>query len=267
MRVVRFVLSFVFVLVSSPRLNSQQSITAPQRDAQAQSILSQMSIAMGWIASQLPADTVVSGTMARANSSSAPFTLKARGCNQFRVDTQDVSGPVSTVVNGNTASLTRATGVSLIPAPSAFSLRSTILPFYCVSAFLQNPNFSAIYAGSETIAGQTAYRVDIASTSVTTDRVDQARATGAVITVWIAASTWQPVQMCTTILGVGNSTAALNLMWTLSDYRTVSGIAIPFHQEATIRGQQPAYSVQLNSVAFNTGLGDSNFAVSMPTAQ
>src|SRR5467141_1372305 len=60
MRVARLVLSFLLIIASSPRLNSQQATSMVQRDPQAVTVLTQSIAAMG---GSVPTDSVASGTV------------------------------------------------------------------------------------------------------------------------------------------------------------------------------------------------------------
>ncbi len=64
MRVARFVLSFLLVFASSPRLNSQQSVAAVQRDPEALALLTQVLASAGGLqAFESVSDFQVTGTI------------------------------------------------------------------------------------------------------------------------------------------------------------------------------------------------------------
>ncbi|MGB4783473.1 MAG: hypothetical protein WAQ77_02065 [Candidatus Acidiferrum sp.] len=70
----RFVLSFLLILASSPRLNSQQATsTQPQRDPQALAVLQQAITVMGGPAAVAQIQSVVAqGSVVAAPGTSAP---------------------------------------------------------------------------------------------------------------------------------------------------------------------------------------------------
>src|SRR5712691_4323384 len=99
MRVTSFSLSLVLILVSPPHLSSQQSTATPQRDAQALSILTQCSSAMG--ASSTIPDIYAEGTIipTNPNNPSATIVLKSRGTDRVRSELNYPSGQQVYVLN------------------------------------------------------------------------------------------------------------------------------------------------------------------------
>src|SRR6266404_4133071 len=88
MRVARLLLTLIIVFSSSPRVNSQQSLTVPVRDAQAVAILQSALASLGGTAQTAPASIVASGTYTRflADSTTVSLPLRAEvlGYDKFR---------------------------------------------------------------------------------------------------------------------------------------------------------------------------------------
>ncbi|PYU20279.1 MAG: hypothetical protein DMG32_22720 [Acidobacteria bacterium] len=250
-------------LISIALAGQQATTPAGQRDPQALAVLSQMAAATGWSAGNLPSDAVATGRITRYRGDTQetlPFTLKAKGCREFRVDVQETTGPRSTVVNGSSGNVTRPDGPHPLPPRSASSMQPVPLPFFCVLAVLQKASSSVIYAGTETVAGQFSHRIEMSTEAITADSLTDARRRGAVFTLWVSTLNGIPTQVATTLLASENPTAALTLTSALSDYRAVNGLAVPFHQEVRGSGNL-LYSVAVDSVNFSVSLSDSEFAV------
>jgi hypothetical protein len=263
MRVARLVLSFLLILASSPRLGSQQLVATPQRDPQAMSVLTQMLTASGWVTASLPTDATASGTVTRASgttSQSAAVTMKIKGPRIFRVDVQDATGPITTIINGDTGAVTRTAGTFFLPTHSAISQRAWAFPFFSDLCALSDASIGLQYAGTETLNGNLAHRVEIIRSFSSSDPMSGLRSQVAHLTVWISASTWLPMQVQFIRVSEDNPTAMRPLIRTFSDYRVVSGLSIPFHQEQYAAGQL-LQTVQLTSMTFNTGIAASDFTL------
>jgi len=267
MRLARLTLSFVLILSSSPQLSSQQSSASPTRDPLAVAVLTQMITATGWGTATLPADATASGTVTRATGDtpqSSAVTMKIRAARIYRVDVQDPSGPITTIINGDAGAVTRTAGTSFLPAHSAISQRAWAFPFFSDLCALSDAAVGFQYAGAETLNGDLAHRLEIIRAFSANDSLSSLRSRVAHLTVWISASTWLPMQVQFNRVSDDNPTAIRSLIRTFSDYRVVNGRAIPFHQEQYAGGQL-LQTLQLTSVSFDTGVSDSDFA--LPPAQ
>jgi len=263
MRVTRLVFSLLLVLSSSPRLNSQQPVATPQRDPQAVAVLTQMLTATGWGTSSHPTDATAIGTVTRATGDtpqSSAVTMKIKGARIYRIDVQDSSGPITTIINGDAGAVTRTAGTSFMPAHSAISQRAWAFPFFSDLSALSDTAVGFQYAGAETISGNLVHRVEITRSYSSSDPMSSLRSRVAHLTVWISAATWLPLQVQFNRVSDDNPTAIRSLIRTFSDYRIVNGLAIPFHQEQFAAGQLQQ-TLQLTSVSSNTGVSDSDFAL------
>ena len=260
------------LLIFGSSADAQSSTPAPSqpsKDPAAISALNQMVVATGWAPSQLPNDAIASGTVSNpqaSDASPASMTLKVKSCSEYRIDSQDSSGPYSLIINGDGGAIQTSSETDLIPSLSANSMQPLVLPFFCDLAYFSDPTVSIALVATETVSGQTANRIQIT-------RVPAAAISGTAsgplpggLTVWISSETSLPIQISWNWISDNNPTAKLPVITVFSDYRTVNGIAVPFHQEQQISGSV-IHEIQFTSVSFNNGLDDSSFALPAPTQQ
>jgi len=254
------VLALVFLLLFSIHVAAQGQAS---KDPAALTVLTQMAAATGWNSQTLPRDAVATGTVTRHEGdaqTTASFTLKVKGCREYRVDVQDTAGTRSTIVNGDSAATFTANGVRPIPPHSAISMQPLALPFFCGLAAFADPNISLRYAGTESAAGELAHRVEISRQLTSGDPLAAPRQRASRLTVWISTTSGLPLQVACTRIAEDNLTAGVTTIRLFSDFRMVNGIAVPSHQEERAGGQL-LYSLQLGSVSFNAGLTDAEFAL------
>ena len=237
------------------------------KDSMAVTVLTQMYAATGWNPASVPRDAVATGSVTRFRGQAVDtvsVTWKARGPRQHRADVQATAGATSTIVNGDSGAVVTPNGPRFIPSHSALSMQPLDFPFYSDLISANDPNVGLHYAGTETVGSQLAHRVEIAREAPAGHPLAAVRHRAGHLTVWVSTSTWLPVQIEYVRIANDNPTAARSSIRTFSDHRVVNGLAVPFHQEE-FAGTQRLYTLQLNSVSFNVGLSDADFA--LPAAQ
>ncbi len=266
-------LGFVsFAFLCGLTLHAQSPTPAPAqptKDPAALSILSQMVAATGWTPSLLPEDAIAVGTVSSSqatDSTPANITLKVKSCGEYRIDTQDSSGPDSLIINGNGGARQSPSETDFIPSLSANSMQPLVLPFFCDLAYFTDSSVSVALVGTETVAGQAANKIQITRISVSSTSGAGVGPLPGGLTVWISTSTSLPIQLAWSWISDYNPAARLSVSTVLSDYRTIGGISVPFHQEQQANGKV-TNELQLDSVSFNNGLADSIFALPAPTQQ
>jgi hypothetical protein len=262
MRVARLVLSFLLILSSSPRLNSQQTTSAPQRDPQALAALGQVAAAIGWTTGTVPPTIVASGTLTRPGAGQqapASFVIKQRGPSQHRMDLQD-SGTISTtVVNGLAGKVLSSAGTKYrLPAHAAFSIQSPAFPFLSDLMHATDPSIEIQNLGTNTIDGTTCQGVGIVRHAKSDDKLAHFRDLAAPLKVWISLQTFLPVRIDFIRLADDNPYVVMNFSRSYSDYRVVNGIAVAFQQDERFEGQL-MYQIQFTSVQFNAAVADADF--------
>lgn len=246
------------------QLPTPQSPPSSNRDPEGAAILAKMQAVSGWGGPNSPQDAVATGIVTRYTGDSQDTVgaaFKFKGYTEARVD---VSGPSSTLsmsMSGERAAVSGQNGTRSIPARSTLS-PSMALPFFCSVLNVSDPNISFRFTGAETVGSQTASRIEIDFSPPDSDtRPKIQRAWHA--SLWVSTTTSLPLQIQYARIGTDNPTAMFLATRVYSDYRTVNGIAVPFHQEEFV-GDRHLSTLQLNVVTFNAGLADADFVMQVP---
>jgi hypothetical protein len=263
-KVLAFAASFLLISNSSAGIPQNPSGTSnpPQRDPQAQASLSQMLAATGWGTVQ-PQDLVATGMVTREHGDyqdTVGISLESSGPRMYRSDVQDPTGTVTTILNGDGAAVITASSAQLLPSYVAIAMRPIAFPFFGgFLSFLDN-SYSLKYDGVETISGQAAYRIEFVAPAGGSDPTSQMRSMVNQLTVWISVTTAYPVQVAYRRISNNNPNASRQITQTFSDYRTVGGIQVPFHQEEYASGHM-IFSLQLSTVNLNSGVPSTDYAL------
>jgi outer membrane lipoprotein-sorting protein len=263
MRVVSFFVSTLLFLSQSLAQNS----TPVQRDAQALSALAQMLSATGWSSTAQLQDVKATGMVNRYHGDSQDsvgLVLESRGSRLYRTDVQDPAGTVTTVVNGDNAIVITPVSTIFLPFYAAIALRPITFPFFAGTLVYANDNFLVQYEGTDTVSGQQAYKIEMSLQPAAPDPASTLRAQASHTILWVSVSSALPMQIQYSRPSNNDPRTFRQITQTFSDYRTVAGLAIPFHQEE-FAGGQLLLSLQLSSVNLNTGVPTSDFAI--PVAQ
>lgn len=228
----------------------------------AKSALARMARATGWSKATVPADAVITGTITRHfsdGSSSNGFTTKIRGLEQFRYAEDGTS--LVLVTNGAAGALVSQDGkATRIPAHSALSSRGLILPMASVLSDWNSPEVDITVVGPNSVNGEACVGIRLVRRHADSDPLAKIRRAIAPMVVWVSISRGVILRAEHSRAAVDNANASMQETVDYSDYRTVNGIAVPFHQEIWIGGQH-TQTFQFSSVRFNTGLTDADFNV------
>jgi hypothetical protein len=263
-KVLAFAASVVLISFPSAGIPQTPSGTSnsPQRDPQALASLTQMITATNWGAVQTQ-DVVATGMVTRDHGDyqdTVGIRLESSGPRLYRSDVQDPTGTVTTILNGDGAAVTTASSAQLLPSYVAIAMRPIAFPFFGgFLSFLDN-SYTVKYDGVETIAGQAAYRIEFVAPPGGSDPISQLRSKVSQLTVWISVASAYPVQVTYRRISNNNPNASRQITQTFSDYRTVEGILVPFHQEEYASGHM-ILSLQLSTVNLNTGVPSADYAL------
>lgn len=245
-----------FVAVCATEAAGQQN--SPQRDASAISFLAQaIGAAGGASAIGSIQDFTAQGSITHFwadNPELGQLTIKSRGTSQFRLDSQVPEGTWSSVVNlGN--------GELLLPDGTAtpVSYQNTVngatitWPIFKINAALSDQTMTVIDMGIVPLGGSQARQIQIQQNSL--GRFSILTKTNYFFdpVSFLLRQSQDTVHSDEDLLN-GGSIRVLDF----SNYQNVSGLTVPFTIAQSINSQQ-IWSVQLSSIAFNTGLSDSDF--------
>jgi hypothetical protein len=209
-------------------------------------------------------DSMASGTVtitAGGNPVAYPITVKSKGLRETRVELQLPKGTNVRIVNQGQGAILRPDGsAKSLYSNNTFYEHVNHIPLLSVLAEYANGNVNLLYKGTAQVLGQAENVIEIdfvpdldpiqgplfASISKTLFFVNQT--TGLV----------DKTQRSTFYEGDQNDTFSEEIYF--ADYRSVSGMLVPFHQTVFIDGQLDT-DFKLTSVAFNMGLPGSDFTL------
>jgi hypothetical protein len=258
MRVSRITLSVLFILSSSPRINSQQAATSPPRDPQALAAVQKAVAALGGTALTQIQDAAVQGTIQiLPTSANQTFSVVwedawGKGAPSFRRESH-VVGSASVLVSSNGQPYDLQGGFTTkLPRHVALSCGAVHLPGIILAAQLNNSGYSFKFVETTTLNGQAAVHIQSA---LTTDPV----ASALTLQDWyFDPNSGLPLRVD---YRVANSPDLLNpgvVTMQFANFQSVSGILIPFRLlETGLAGEQDI--VTITSVTLNSGLSPSEF--------
>jgi hypothetical protein len=207
-------------------------------------------------------DSLSSGTFtnyAGGTPVSYPIIIKSKGLRETRVELQMAAGTNLRIANQGQGAIQKPDGsVQPLYSNNTFYEHVNHIPILSVLADYGGGSVNLLFKGVSQVQGQSENVIEIdfvpdlangsayASMSNTLFFVNQ--------TTWLV----DKVQRSTFYEGDQNHTFTEETYF--ADYRPVNGILVPFHQAVFIDGQLDT-DLTFNSVSFNVGLLDSEFAL------
>jgi hypothetical protein len=249
------------ILACSPLALHAQQPTAPTRDPQAMSVLSNALTALGGSAIAAIQDTVVQATFTPPQGHGAgpgTVTFKTKGANKIRSDASN--GGATAVAIFNNGREFRTTPKGLTPAQSANADHKRIehLPALMLAQELARTDFSATYVGKETVEGHNVNHIRLFRISNRNSAADAQLTKNSELNVFVDAQSSQIVKISFPYVAETDWRQSVPMEIYYDGYQTVNGIAVPFHVRTVFNGQ-PAGELQVTSVAVNQGTPDSIF--------
>ncbi len=262
MRLALLVLSFAFVLGSSPCLNSQQSTAPPQRDLHAMEILAQSVSSMGGAQSVSSVrDFTATGTITYFSGEkevTGPMIIKSRGMGDFRLETQFPNGVRSITVRDGRGTLIETDGQrTSIPYHNAIKAAIPVLPQIIVVTALADETSSVEFAGTMDQSSHRAHRMLIHPKS-------RVRGAEEVISklmeksIFIDADNGRITKVSDKTHPVDSFLRELDRDFEFEAYVSMNGQVVPTVIREKIGGS-PISEFHIRSISFNTGLTDKDF--------
>jgi hypothetical protein len=249
-----------FLLLTPKTTFAQNSV---QRDQQALTILTQTVAAGGGpelLASIQDFTETGMVTYYWSGQITGNVTVKGRGLHEFKIEAELAAGTRTTVVSGESGSLTETSGWARpIYRQSANDLGSLTLPYLPLIAGVQDSSTSIIYGGLVTQNGATVY--DVRLQKVYTEQQDPSGTQGAreARDFYIDPKTFLVTAFSDQIYFGGPNDQGVSHQVLYSNYQPENGIVVPLTIEETVQGV-PGFTMTFSQVTFNSGLGDSDFA-------
>ena len=236
-----------------------QTAAPVQRDPQAIALLQSSVKAMG---GTVPADSVATGNVtivAGSQTSTGTIRILTRGTNQSSEQITLPQSSYSVTYSGGLAGETINSTTASVPFERTVTSQSVCFPLPVLAAALANADDSIQYVAIETLGQQSLQHIRIQNTFASQPTLQQF-ADFAIFDVWLDAGTSLP-QRISFVRRNGSGTAPrIPFDAYFSNYKTTSGAAYPTQINLSLNGT-PWTTITINSVAFDTGLTDSNFSI------
>jgi len=208
-------------------------------------------------------DSQASGTVTiygGGSSTTFPVTLKCKGTRETRAELQKPNGSNVRIVNQGQGAIQRADGTVVhLAMNNTIAERVNHIPLLSILGEYQNGNISVLYEGTAQVNGGTASVIAV-SLVPTTDPADGPLFASMTKTLFYINQVTGLIDKIQSTNYDEKSSNAQTVVVYLSNYQTVSGISVPFHQTTYSDGN--LYSdLVLSNVSFNVGLSDSDFTV------
>lgn len=257
------VLSLVLALPVFAQQTTTQTATTVQRDPQAIRILSQSLNAAGG-SSQIAAvqDFTATGTITHfwaGEEVKGPATLRGRGADQIRLDSDLPSGPRSWAMKNGAASL-RAKGKD-IAAPYQNGMDSGAMgqPLFIILAALRDPQISVSAVEQVKVNEREVLLIHTQRNLSTSEgHPDEFLSRRTAKEVLIDASTYLPIAVRSKVYPPKGFNGEFLQEIQFADFRSVNGVLVPFSMTETISGQK-TWTFHADSIVLNTGLSESDF--------
>lgn len=239
-------------------------LAPPSRDTQALAILPQLLAANGATVLASVSDTEATATadyFVSGNPATASVIIKSKGTSMVRWEIQLPGGTQVRVLNRGRAALQLPSGkVRKLSATNTVAERVNHLPALTVLSEWTDPSRSLSYVGTASVNGQPAIAISMRFSSASSPIAAGLTRNSTPITFYFDQATDQLVKMDFQNFAEGDDRFVQKVEVFFSDYRSINGVPIPFKQDR-YEDSRLALSLTLNSIAFNVGLSDSEFAL------
>jgi hypothetical protein len=234
----------------------------PQAVAVAQAAFTAMGGAQAVAAYQ---DSVASGTVtiyAGGTPVSYPITMKSKGLRETRVELQLPKGTNVRIVNQGQGAIQRPDGgVKTLDSNNTFYEHVNHVPLLSVLAeYAASGNVNLVYNGVAQVQGQPEDVIEIDFVPDLSPGSGPIFASMSRTLFFVNQSTRLVDKIQITPFSEGSGKSSFTEETYFSDYRSISGLLVPFSQTLFVDGNLNT-DLTFTSVNFNVGLADSEFAL------
>jgi len=209
-------------------------------------------------------DSLASGTVrisAGGNPVSFPITMKSKGLRGTRVELQMPKGTNVRIVNQGQGVIVRPDGsVRNLSSNNTFYEHVNHVPLLSLLAEYANGNTNLLYKGAAQLQGQAEDVIEIDFVPNLDPINARVFAAMSRTLFFVNQSTRLVDKIQSAPFSEGSDKDTFKEESYLSDYRSVNGLLVPFHQIAFLDGQLET-DLKFTSFSFNVGLSDSDFAL------
>lgn len=237
------------------------TFAAPQsvpKDSQALAVLQQAVPAMG---GTVPSDSTANGTVTTVAGSlteNGNIVILTRGADQTSEQTLTPHGSRVVYSRGQASQITGSNLTSL-SLELAVASQCPDFPLPLLAGALNDSDFAFQYVGQETVNGVSVLHIRFWNSFASQPALQQL-AEFSVRDLWVDATTGLPRKLAYSRREAQGAAPRIPVEVFYSNYRNVGGVLYPFLIQKSFNGT-PWATVTISSVAFNTGLTDSDFPV------
>lgn len=262
MRSSRIALLFVFLLAvvsATARQLSAPTTQAPQRDPQAVAVLTQALNAEG--GSQMLSsirDFTATGTVTHfwaGQEVKGTATLRGRGMEQIRLDSNLPTGPRTWTINHGAASLRRNEKSIGVPYQNGVDSGAMNYPFFVLLNALSDPQISISTIEHVKTSDNDALLIRINKNLSSHDDPSGILTRRSAKEVILDPSTFLPITLRSKTYPPKGFSGEFIQEMQFDDFRAVNGVLLPFSLTETISGQK-TWTFRADSVVLNTGLNE-----------
>ena len=244
---------------NSAQIQTSADASPVSRDPQGLAVLQHIFTAFGGV---MPTDSTATGqvtTVAGSLTSQGTVRIQTRSTNQTSIKFQTTSDNWSVVYSNGEANKINGTETKVLPLELTASSQCMYFPFPFLAGLLNNPDVSIQYVGQEALDSSMAYHIRVLNTFNSATQM-QFLSDFTLADIWLDSNSALPLQISMTRRDGGGSSPRTSVMVSYSNYQSISGVKYPFEIREFINGT-PWATTTIQSVSFNTGLTDTDFAV------
>jgi len=257
MRVARVVFLIVLLFLPLVQLNSQQTSSTIQQDAQAVAILRQSIATMG---TTVPTDSSATGTVTIVEGSttqSGPIQILTRGIAQTIETLSLPDGQRSIIYSNGDAKEIFGPQSENPPLELIVTEQSVLFPLPFLTALVRNADESIRYIGSETLNESLVQHIQVSNTFASKPRLKKL-ASFSTTDIWFDSASGLPLKISYFRRAGGGSVPSIPVEVHFSNYTHVSGVLYPFQIQRSLNGT-PWQTITIQNVSFGVGLADAQF--------
>jgi len=208
-------------------------------------------------AGQAVQDSVANGTLTFSDGRNGTITLKSKGTDRFRNEARLPGDESLMIVVAGRGHVVQASQTRPLPIWMTSYLRPNHIPVLSRISDSAKPNTKVLYIGLEDVNGQLAHHVRLSNLPASGKRADLEEIISE-FHVFVDAQTHLLVKTLSYDFSPVILENRTPVETYFSDYRSVSGVQVPFRITRYIRGTRDS-EIVLTYIQFNVGLPDTDF--------
>lgn len=236
----------------------QSQPPTPSQDPQAMALLQQSCKVMG----TNPSDSIATGNVqiqAGGAQSTGTIRILTKGTAEslWQLTLPDTTKTI--IFNTGLASASDGSATQVLQLELAVTSQVTEFPLPLITSILNDPNTSSQYVGLETSGSASLQHVRVWDSFASSPDL-AALSPFSTRDIWIDGSSGLVQRISFTVRAAQGASPGVATDIYYSGYQVASGVAYPYNIQESVNGT-PWAAISLQSVSFNNGLTDSQFAI------